>query len=107
MTWYAIIVRHSGIDGLTLPGMIEEPGCTAGRAISPRAVVGPEARSRRSLHIRISSTESSFREDMKAPSCALVSRDSNEFGEAWKGIFVSLTMVSKNFWRNSGCAFAP
>ena len=45
----------SGMLGLTLPGMIDEPGCTAGRAISARPVVGPLESSRRSFAIRISS----------------------------------------------------
>ena len=34
MTWAATIVTLSAITGLTLPGMMEEPGCTSGRAIS-------------------------------------------------------------------------
>ena len=33
----------SGMTGLTLPGMIEEPGWTAGRRSSPRPPNGPEA----------------------------------------------------------------
>jgi hypothetical protein len=39
----------SGITGLTLPGMIDEPGCFAGRLISRRPQRGPEESSRRSL----------------------------------------------------------
>jgi hypothetical protein len=48
----------SGIDGLTLPGMIDEPGCTAGRRISARPARGPELSKRRSLETLLSSTAS-------------------------------------------------
>ena len=41
----------SQMTGLTLPGMIEEPGCRSGMAISPRPVLGPEPIQRRSLLI--------------------------------------------------------
>ena len=36
-TWFTI----SGMDGLIFPGMIDEPGCTAGRTISSIPVRGP------------------------------------------------------------------
>ncbi len=41
----------SGITGFTLPGMIEEPGWSAGRLISARPARGPEASRMRSLAI--------------------------------------------------------
>ena len=44
----------SGITGLTLPGMIDEPGCRSGMRISARPVRGPLAIQRRSLAILIS-----------------------------------------------------
>src|ERR1041384_1611661 len=44
-TWLTI----SGTDGFTLPGMIDDPGCTAGSMISDRPARGPMLRSRRSL----------------------------------------------------------
>ena len=40
------------MTGFTFPGMIEEPGWTAGRLISASPVFGPEASSLRSPHIR-------------------------------------------------------
>src|SRR5271157_5159261 len=46
-TWFTT----SGITGLTLPGMMLEPGCLGGRLISLRPARGPEARSLRSLQI--------------------------------------------------------
>ncbi len=41
----------SGMTGLTLPGMIDEPGCILGRLISFRPVRGPEDSRRKSLQI--------------------------------------------------------
>ena len=43
-TWFTI----SGIEGFTLPGMIDEPGCTAGSWISASPARGPIDRRRRS-----------------------------------------------------------
>ena len=50
----------SGITGLTLPGMIEEPACTAGRRISPKPARGPLESRRRSLQIFDSLTATRF-----------------------------------------------
>ena len=41
----------SQMTGFTLPGMIEEPGCRSGRAISPSPARGPDPIQRRSLQI--------------------------------------------------------
>ena len=46
-TWFTA----SGITGLTLPGMMLEPGCRSGRWISARPVVGPDDIQRRSLQV--------------------------------------------------------
>src|SRR5207344_489595 len=43
------MLTTSGMTGLTFPGMIEEPGCLAGRLISRRPQRGPEESRRRSL----------------------------------------------------------
>ena len=51
MTWKQTWLTISGIAGLTLPGMIDEPGCTAGIEISPNPVRGPETSSRMSLQM--------------------------------------------------------
>ena len=45
----------SAITGLTLPGIIDEPGCTGRRAISASPVVGPDASNLRLFMIRDSS----------------------------------------------------
>ena len=48
----------SASTGLTLPGMMLDPGCTAGRRISSRPVVGPDDSRRKSLAMRTSVTAS-------------------------------------------------
>ncbi len=60
MTCAAAITVASGITGLTLPGMIELPGCSAGSSSSPRPASGPEFIQRRSLAILIRATASAL-----------------------------------------------
>src|SRR5262245_27292775 len=43
------MLTTSGITGLTLPGMIDEPGCFGGRLISRNPHRGPDESSRKSL----------------------------------------------------------
>lgn len=55
---------------MTLPGIIDEPGCIGGRLISPRPARGPEDSSRKSLHIFDIFVASRFKADefmMNAP----------------------------------------
>src|SRR4051812_38460350 len=42
---------NSAITGFTLPGIMDEPGCSGGRLISKMPVRGPDARNIRSLEI--------------------------------------------------------
>ena len=56
ITWAATWITTSGITGLTLPGMIEEPFCSSGRRSSARPARGPEPISARSLAILLSET---------------------------------------------------
>ena len=51
MTWAQTINVASQMTGLTLPGMIEEPGCRSGIEISPSPALGPDPIQRRSLVI--------------------------------------------------------
>src|ERR1035438_123594 len=53
-TWQQTMVIASHWVGLTLPGMIEEPGSFSGRVSSPRPQRGPEASQRMSLAIFMS-----------------------------------------------------
>ncbi len=61
MTSKATWLTTSGITGLTLPGMMDEPACTGGRLISPSPAVGPEDIRRRSLHVLESFTATRLR----------------------------------------------
>ena len=58
MTWAQTMATASGMTGLTLPGMMLEPGCSAGSAISPIPASGPEFIQRRSLAIFVRLTAS-------------------------------------------------
>ena len=51
----------SGITGFTLPGMIDEPGAIGGRFISCKPQRGPDAISRKSLHVLLSLTAKRFK----------------------------------------------
>ena len=51
MTSKAIWLTTSGITGLTLPGMIDEPAARGGRRISLSPACGPEDSRRRSLQV--------------------------------------------------------
>ena len=55
-TWFTT----SGITGLTLPGMMEDPAWRGGRLISPNPACGPLESSRRSLQIFESFTAARF-----------------------------------------------
>ena len=54
ITWAHTCSTASGITGLTLPGMIDEPFCSSGSTISPRPARGPLDIQRRSLQIFVS-----------------------------------------------------
>ena len=71
ITWAATMVAASGITGLTLPGMMLLPGCSAGSAISPSPASGPLFIQRRSLAIliRLTATTLSWPESSTAASC--------------------------------------
>ena len=60
MTCAQTMHSASGITGLTLPGMIEDPGCSAGNSISPKPASGPEFIQRRSLPSFINATASAL-----------------------------------------------
>ena len=57
-TWWQTWLTISGIDGLTLPGMIDDPGCTGGSWISARPARGPLLSRRRSEATLSTSTAS-------------------------------------------------
>ncbi len=60
ITWAQTCRTTSGITGLTLPGMIEEPFWSSGRKSSPMPARGPEPISARSPAILVSETAITF-----------------------------------------------
>ncbi len=54
ITWAQTIIVASQITGLILPGIMLEPGCSAGSVISPSPAMGPLFIQRKSLAIFIS-----------------------------------------------------
>ena len=79
------IIIASAWVGLTLPGMIDEPGSFEGKINSIRPVRGPEPSQRMSLAILNRVTEAAFK-----PACARTIRSNvpwaaNLFSAVWKG----------------------
>ena len=78
--------------GLIFPGMMDEPGSTGGRTISPRPVFGPELRRRRSLQIfRRSSARSLRADDISARSVMNCVASSPSFATRY---FLPVTLLS-------------
>ena len=107
ITWAATMAVASGMTGLTLPGMIEEPGCSASSSISPRPANGPEFIQRRSLAIFISDTAVAFNWPETATAVSWEPISANRFLPG-----VNFTPVKRlSCWlkrlANSGCALTP
>ena len=85
-TWHT----DSGMTGLTLPGMMELPGWTAGRSISPMPARGPEPSHLTSLAIFMRLTAMVL-------SAPLVSTMASSELCAWKWFVVSLTGTPDQF----------
>ena len=71
--------------GLTLPGMMDEPGSFSGRASSPRPLRGPEPSQRRSSAIFISETASVRRAPWVKTRASWAARAANLLGAVTKG----------------------
>ena len=82
-TWNPTIASISGMTGLTLPGMIEDPGCSAGRRISPKPVTGPEFSRRKSLPMRMHSSASALSAPERIANGARLCVASNRSGAGW------------------------
>ncbi len=89
ITWIQTITMASHWVGLTLPGMIEEPGSLAGRISSPKPQRGPEASQRMSLAIFISATAASRTAPMAATIASSEPWAANLLGAVTKGRPVS------------------
>ena len=79
------ISRLSAITGLTLPGMMLEPGCTAGRRSSPMPQRGPEPSQRMSLAILVSATAQLRSAPLRKPTASRAACASKWLGASRNG----------------------
>ena len=79
------MVSASAWVGLTLPGMIEEPGSFSGRISSPSPERGPEPRKRMSLAILKSEAATVLSAPDISTIASLAASASNLFGAVTKG----------------------
>ena len=106
-TWAQTIVRASACVGLTLPGMIEDPGSFSGIRISPSPERGPEASQRTSLAIFMSAAASVRTAPWALTSASCAARASNLFGAVTNGIPVSFAISAATLCPKSAGAFKP
>ena len=106
-TCAATISTDSGITGLTLPGMIELPGCRLGMAISPMPQRGPEASQRMSLAILLSETAMVLRAPEVSTAASLAAIASKRLAAGTKGKPVRSASRAITRGANSGGALRP
>ncbi|MNR05597.1 hypothetical protein D3C85_1216380 [compost metagenome] len=85
ITWAHTIVKASGWVGLTLPGMIDDPGSLSGITISPIPQRGPELNIRTSLATFIKATAVRFKAPESSTMASCAAKASNLFGAVTKG----------------------
>ena len=83
ITWNIAWSSISAITGLTLPGMMLEPGCTAGSRISSSPVDGPDASRRKSFAMRINVNASVRIEPEKSAASASDCIDSKRLSDSY------------------------
>jgi hypothetical protein len=96
MTCAQTMVKASHCVGLTLPGMMEEPGSFAGRMISPIPERGPEPSRRISLAIFIRLTATVFMAPEVSTMASWAARASNLFSAVTNGSSVMLATCFAN-----------
>ncbi len=107
MTWAQTMVSASACVGLTLPGMIEEPGSFAGRISSPRPQRGPEPSRRMSLAIFISEAARTLSAPEASTTASCAASASNLLGAVTKGRPVSFATAWANWTSKPARAFNP
>ena len=97
----------SGMTGLTLPGMIDEPFCSSGRKISPIPARGPEPISARSMAILVKDTAMTFNAPDSSTSASRLACASK--GSSGGEIVNPLASLSRAriFAAKSGCVLRP
>src|ERR1051326_8929964 len=78
------MLRHSDKEGLTFPGIIEDPAWTAGINISARPAIGPEAINLVSFATFINSMAIFLSADENVATSNLLCREKNGFFEGFK-----------------------
>src|SRR5207344_1408126 len=106
-TWQQTMVMASHWVGLTLPGMIDEPGSFSGRASSPRPERGPEPRKRMSLAILNSEAATVLIAPWLKTMASWAASASNLLGAVLNGMCVMRAMQSATIWSNPTGAFRP
>jgi hypothetical protein len=101
------MVMASDCVGLTLPGMIDEPGSFSGIVISPMPERGPEASQRTSLAIFISAPASVRSEALTVTMASCAARAANLFSADTNGRPVSSAIFRAARSPNCGCALRP
>ena len=107
ITWAATMVTCSHWVGLTLPGMMEEPGSFSGIVISPRPSRGPLASHRISLAIFIRSAASAFSAPWAKTISSLDVRAWNLFSAVTKGRPVFSAIFAAERESKPSGAFSP
>ena len=106
-TWTATIVIASHWVGLTLPGMMDEPGSFSGNVNSPKPQRGPDANQRMSLAIFVSEAASVLSTPLAKIISSWAESAANLFGCDLNGSPVNSAIRRAARSPNSGCEFSP
>src|SRR4051795_2577947 len=87
-TWQQTMVMASHWVGLTLPGMIDEPGSFSGRDNSPRPQRGPEPSQRMSLAVFMRAVARVLSVPLPITRASWPARAANLFGAETNGSLV-------------------
>ena len=103
ITWSATWMTTSGITGLTLPGMIEEPFWSSGSTISASPARGPDPISARSLAILSSETATVLSAPDSSTSasrlpCASKGSAGSEMSSPVSALSFSRTLAANSGW---------
>src|SRR6266436_5552128 len=101
------IVMASHWVGLTLPGIMDEPGSFAGKINSPKPQRGPEPNQRTSLAIFINAHARVFNAPLANTNASCAANAANLFGALTNGNLVNSAIFAAVFTANSGCVFKP
>ena len=106
-TWVATMVIASHWVGLTLPGMMEEPGSFSGISSSPMPLRGPEAYQRTSFAIFMSASARTRSAPDTRTRASWAPSAAKRLSACLKAIPVSSEIFSAVSSPNFGCAFRP